>query len=94
MHRIPTSLIIYPFTGDISLELDEALFNRSEDFETRRPKQLAMPAFPTTTIGSFPQTNGALHPSTSAPALHHPRNYVTNIFITHRVTVLDSVTVL
>ena len=36
------------------------MFERSEDFETRRPKQIEMPAFPTTTIGSFPQTNGAL----------------------------------
>lgn len=45
--------------GDAPLELDEALFSRSEDFETRRPKQIAMPAFPTTTIGSFPQTTGA-----------------------------------
>ena len=41
------------------MKLDEALFSRSEDFETRRPKQVAMPPFPTTTIGSFPQTNGA-----------------------------------
>ena len=59
--------------GDISLELDEALFNRSEDFETRRPKQLAMPAFPTTTIGSFPQTNGALprHFSTCTAPPHY-----------------------
>ena len=40
------------------MKLDEAMFSRSEDFETRRPKQVAMPAFPTTTIGSFPQTNG------------------------------------
>lgn len=47
-------------TADDSLELEAALFERSEDFETRRPKQIAMPAFPTTTIGSFPQTNGAL----------------------------------
>ena len=35
------------------------MFTRSEDFEMRRPKQVAMPPFPTTTIGSFPQTNGA-----------------------------------
>ena len=34
------------------------MFNRSEDFETRRPKQIACPPFSTTTIGSFPQTNG------------------------------------
>ena len=56
--------------GDKTLELDEALFNRSEDFETRSPKQIAMPAFPTTTIGSFPQTSGA-HPP-SAVGHHRP----------------------
>ena len=44
------------------MKLDEAMFSRSEAFETRRPKQVAMPAFPTTTIGSFPQTNGARRP--------------------------------
>eukprot|EP00208_Stichococcus_sp_RCC1054_P007050 CAMPEP_0206136888 /NCGR_PEP_ID=MMETSP1473-20131121/2104_1 /ASSEMBLY_ACC=CAM_ASM_001109 /TAXON_ID=1461547 /ORGANISM="Stichococcus sp, Strain RCC1054" /LENGTH=757 /DNA_ID=CAMNT_0053529723 /DNA_START=157 /DNA_END=2430 /DNA_ORIENTATION=- len=42
---------------DDQLELEEKLFERSEDFETRRPKQIDVPAFPTTTIGSFPQTN-------------------------------------
>lgn len=41
------------------MELEEKLFERCEDYETRRGKQVAMPAFPTTTIGSFPQTNGA-----------------------------------
>lgn len=45
--------------ADDQLELEEKLFERSEDFETRRPKQIDVPAFPTTTIGSFPQTNGA-----------------------------------
>jgi 5-methyltetrahydropteroyltriglutamate--homocysteine methyltransferase len=32
------------------------MFNRSENYLTRRAKQPAFPAFPTTTIGSFPQT--------------------------------------
>ncbi len=40
------------------MKLDGSMFLRSEDFETRRPKQVTMPPFPTTTIGSFPQTNG------------------------------------
>lgn len=31
-------------------------FCRSEPYEMRRPKQLRFPPFPTTTIGSFPQT--------------------------------------
>lgn len=44
------------------MELEEKLFERCEDYETRRGKQVAMPAFPTTTIGSFPQTNGAMPP--------------------------------
>ncbi|PSC76117.1 5-methyltetrahydropteroyltriglutamate-homoc ysteine s-methyltransferase isoform A [Micractinium conductrix] len=37
-------------------QLDEALFRRAEPYEGRRPKQVALPPFPTTTIGSFPQT--------------------------------------
>lgn len=36
----------------------ENLFNRSEDFKARRAKQIQTPDFPTTTIGSFPQTPG------------------------------------
>jgi len=37
--------------------LKETDFDRSEKYETRRPKQLpGLPALPTTTIGSFPQT--------------------------------------
>jgi hypothetical protein len=39
----------------------ENLFNRSEDFKARRAKQIQTPDFPTTTIGSFPQTAG-VHP--------------------------------
>ncbi|KAJ9458713.1 5-methyltetrahydropteroyltriglutamate--homocysteine methyltransferase [Diplonema papillatum] len=35
---------------------EEKMLTRSEDFVTRRPKQIKVPAFPTTTIGSFPQT--------------------------------------
>ena len=48
--------------ADAAMELEEKLFERCEDYETRRGKQVAMPAFPTTTIGSFPQTNGAMPP--------------------------------
>ena len=36
----------------------ENLFNRSEEFKARRAKQIQTPDFPTTTIGSFPQTPG------------------------------------
>lgn len=43
--------------ADHQFELEESMFERSEDYETRRAKQIAMPPFPTTTIGSFPQTN-------------------------------------
>lgn len=44
----------------------ENLFNRSDDFEARRAKQIQTPNFPTTTIGSFPQTPGiARFPSSS-----------------------------
>jgi len=39
-------------TADIPV----ALFSRSETYAARRPQQPAFPAFPTTTIGSFPQT--------------------------------------
>lgn len=38
--------------------MDRGLFNRPEDFKTRRPKQIKTPPFPTTSIGSFPQTAG------------------------------------
>ncbi|KXZ56801.1 METE protein [Gonium pectorale] len=37
-------------------QLDEKLFSRSEAYKTRREAQATFPAFPTTTIGSFPQT--------------------------------------
>lgn len=36
--------------------LDDADFSRDLPFEARRPRQVALPPFPTTTIGSFPQT--------------------------------------
>ncbi|KAF8070897.1 5-methyltetrahydropteroyltriglutamate--homocysteine methyltransferase [Scenedesmus sp. PABB004] len=36
--------------------VDPALLRRAEPYESRRDKQLAFHAFPTTTIGSFPQT--------------------------------------
>ncbi|MFP3854769.1 MAG: 5-methyltetrahydropteroyltriglutamate--homocysteine S-methyltransferase, partial [Anaerolineales bacterium] len=36
--------------------LDEASFSRASDYESRRQQQIELPPFPTTTIGSFPQT--------------------------------------
>ena len=36
--------------------MDEAELVRSEPYSVRRPKQIHTPAFSTTTIGSFPQT--------------------------------------
>ncbi|KDD75969.1 cobalamin-independent synthase, partial [Helicosporidium sp. ATCC 50920] len=36
--------------------LPESAFQRSEPYDERRPKQAKLPAFATTTIGSFPQT--------------------------------------
>ena len=39
--------------------IEEAKFSRSEPFKTRRAKQIQTVEFPTTTIGSFPQTAGA-----------------------------------
>ncbi len=36
--------------------LDEEAFHRPEPYEQRRSKQIQLPPFPTTTIGSFPQT--------------------------------------
>jgi 5-methyltetrahydropteroyltriglutamate--homocysteine methyltransferase len=44
-------------TRDRLMKLTEKDFERSEPFESRRPKQLrGVPLLPTTTIGSFPQT--------------------------------------
>lgn len=37
-------------------QIDSSWLQRSEPFAQRRPKQIALPSFPTTTIGSFPQT--------------------------------------
>lgn len=36
--------------------LDEEAFTRAEPYDQRRSKQVQLPRFPTTTIGSFPQT--------------------------------------
>ena len=38
----------------------DSQFNRPEPFEKRRGKQISTHAFPTTSIGSFPQTAGEL----------------------------------
>ncbi|WIO75507.1 5-methyltetrahydropteroyltriglutamate--homocysteine S-methyltransferase [Porticoccaceae bacterium LTM1] len=37
-------------------KIDQSWLQRSEPFAKRRSKQITLPAFPTTTIGSFPQT--------------------------------------
>jgi hypothetical protein len=42
--------------ADPSLALERGLFDRPEPYEARRAKQVVTRAFPTTTIGSFPQT--------------------------------------
>lgn len=42
--------------ADPSLSLERGLFDRPEPYEVRRPKHVVTRAFPTTTIGSFPQT--------------------------------------
>jgi hypothetical protein len=41
--------------------VDPALLSRPEVFEERRPKQPQFHAFPTSTIGSFPQTAEVMH---------------------------------
>jgi 5-methyltetrahydropteroyltriglutamate--homocysteine methyltransferase len=42
--------------GGAEVRVDAALTTRAEPYETRRAKQLRTPPFPTSTIGSFPQT--------------------------------------
>lgn len=44
--------------GNPVKNVPEADFNRPEPFEQRRGKQISTDAFPTTSIGSFPQTAG------------------------------------
>ena len=46
-------------------QIAENLFGRSQDFKARRGSQIQTVEFPTTTIGSFPQTAGAPRPSKS-----------------------------
>ena len=45
--------------GDPKDEVAETLFNRAEVFAKRRGSQIQTVDFPTTSIGSFPQTTGA-----------------------------------
>ena len=40
-------------------QIAENLFGRSQEFKARRGSQIQTVEFPTTTIGSFPQTAGA-----------------------------------
>ncbi|GLC44440.1 5-methyltetrahydropteroyltriglutamate--homocysteine methyltransferase [Pleodorina starrii] len=42
--------------GGLRCGLPAEMFSRSEPYDVRRGRQVQMPAFPTTTIGSFPQT--------------------------------------
>ena len=46
--------------GNPTHDLKEELFSRSLPFEKRRGLQIQTPAFPTTSIGSFPQTAGLI----------------------------------
>ncbi|GFH22837.1 cobalamin-independent methionine synthase, partial [Haematococcus lacustris] len=41
---------------ELTFEIPDNLYRRPEAYSVRRTKQISMPAFPTTTIGSFPQT--------------------------------------
>ncbi|KAL6745237.1 cobalamin-independent methionine synthase [Haematococcus lacustris] len=41
---------------ELTFEIPDNLYRRPEAYSVRRSKQISMPAFPTTTIGSFPQT--------------------------------------
>ncbi|CAD7697891.1 unnamed protein product [Ostreobium quekettii] len=43
--------------GSTKVEVDAKLFDRPLPFAERRSKQICTPAFPTSTIGSFPQTS-------------------------------------
>ena len=52
------TLLLSCRAADPEIKMDRGLFNRPEDFKTRRPKQIKTPPFPTTSIGSFPQTAG------------------------------------
>lgn len=51
----------------------EDQFNRPEEFEKRRSQQISFHAFPTTSIGSFPQTAGKVnyHAATRARGPYH-----------------------
>ena len=44
-------------------QIAENLFNRSQEFKSRRGSQIKTVEFPTTTIGSFPQTAGERRPA-------------------------------
>ena len=47
------------YADDPKEKIEESLFNRSQEFKARRKSQIQTVDFPTTTIGSFPQTAGA-----------------------------------
>jgi hypothetical protein len=49
---------VYGIAGNPVNNVAEDQFNRPEEFEKRRSQQISFHAFPTTSIGSFPQTAG------------------------------------
>ncbi len=58
--RSKSLLVHKPFVKVMMMNINENMYHRSDEFETRSKLQqqtLALPPLPTTTIGSFPQTN-------------------------------------
>ncbi|KAK9829533.1 hypothetical protein WJX72_006351 [[Myrmecia] bisecta] len=45
-----------PSVAQPESQIEQSQFRRSQAYEARREQQIQMPAFPTSTIGSFPQT--------------------------------------
>ena len=57
-------------TDDLKEAVEESKFSRSEPFKARRAKQVQTVDFPTTTIGSFPQTPGEFFTGSLHMPLH------------------------
>lgn len=67
LQRLQQGKGVEDHTADIPAEW----FSRPKPYDVRREQQLQLPAFPTTTIGSFPQTAGArVFPCFLAPSAH------------------------
>ena len=47
--------------SELPFDIEASRFQRPQPYSARRDLQPQFPAFPTTTIGSFPQTEGAKH---------------------------------